>query len=109
MAKKRKVSLGRICHVCWGFAPNHFHYGGNFKKKDKCEGCHVDGKKKLPGFHKDAKKIVIIIWGTLQPSLWSLANIKCVATDITRGVTDILLHGAAIILCGMASIFKKAK
>ena len=47
---------------------------------------------------------MIIIWGTLQPSLWSLANIKCVAADIKHGVADILLHGAAIILRGMASI-----
>ena len=45
-------------------------------------------------------------WGPgvhLKPPLWSLANIKCVAADITRGVANIL-DGVAIILRGMARI-----
>ena len=45
-------------------------------------------------------------WGTgghLKPPLWSLANIKCVAANITHGANDVL-HGVAVILRDIASI-----
>ena len=41
--------------------------------------------------------------GAPQAPLWSLANNKCVAVDITCGAANIL-HGVAVILRGMASI-----
>ena len=41
--------------------------------------------------------------GAPQAPRWSLANIKCVAANITHGADDIL-HGVAIILHGMTSI-----
>ena len=41
--------------------------------------------------------------GKLKPPLWSLANIKCVAENITYGVPNILL-GAADILCSQGLV-----
>ena len=41
--------------------------------------------------------------GHLKPPLWSMANIKCVAADITHGTT-IFLHGMVSILSDMPDI-----
>ena len=45
-------------------------------------------------------------WGLLKPPLWSLANIKCDAVNITFGAA-IILHGPTIILLGMTRICSK--